>query len=82
MEAENTRSLIFETLHDQLIRLSNEDLTVDEIEKEVKRSNAINSTVDHIVDVCKVYMEAAKIASEYDVDIKKIVPRELTDGSK
>ncbi len=44
----------------QLERLSDEDLTPDELKKEVSRSKAINGIASNIINNAKVGLEASK----------------------
>ena len=48
-------------LYAQLNRLSGENLTLEEIDKETKRAKAIVSVSDQIVENAKIRLDAAKL---------------------
>lgn len=52
-------------LFSQLDRLSNEDLTGEELNKEIERANAITSTAKAIIDNGKLALDAKKHMDEY-----------------
>lgn len=53
----------------QLERLSDEDLTIEQIDKEVKRGKAINDVAKTIVDNAKLVLEAAKLKGDHIIDV-------------
>lgn len=55
----------------QLERLSEEDMTAEQIEAEVKRAGAIVSIADQVVDNQRLRLSAAKLYAEHG---DKIVP--------
>lgn len=58
----------------QLERLSEEDLTVEQIEREAKRSEAIVSVADQIIRNAALQVQAAKIASDGGADPVPYLP--------
>jgi benzoyl-CoA reductase/2-hydroxyglutaryl-CoA dehydratase subunit BcrC/BadD/HgdB len=52
-------------LFEQLERLNDEDLTDEELEKEIKRSRAISTIADKIINNAGVVLDAVKHADEY-----------------
>ena len=52
----------------QLERLSDEDLTTEQIDKEVARGKAINDVAKTIVDNAKLVLEAAKLKGDCIID--------------
>ena len=55
----------------QLERLGDEDLTAEELDKEINRSKAISQIASTIVESSKVTVEAMKIMEKAGVDISK-----------
>ena len=55
----------------QLERLGNEEITAEELDKEINRSKAITSIASTIVESSKVTVEAMKIMEKAGVDISK-----------
>lgn len=49
----------------QLERLSDEDLTTEELEKEIERTKAINTVADKLMSVAQVSISAIKTIGEY-----------------
>lgn len=60
--ANNTLSDLNNHLFAQLERLGDEDLTQEELQKEMGRSKAINGIAKNIVDNAKTALEAAKFS--------------------
>ena len=52
----------------QLERLSDEDLTMEQIDKEVTRGKAINEVAKTIVDNAKLVLEATKLKGDCVID--------------
>ena len=52
----------------QLERLSDEDLTMEQIDKEVIRGRAINEVAKTVVDNAKLVLEAAKLKDNCVID--------------
>ncbi len=55
-------------LFEQLERLNDEDLTDEELEKEIKRSKALNDTATVIVDNANLALQAKKYLDSYGVE--------------
>lgn len=53
----------------QLERLSDEDLTMEQIDREVTRGKAINEVAKTIVDNAKLVLEAAKLKGDGIIDV-------------
>lgn len=59
----------------QLERLSDEDLTDEEIEIEVKRAEAIVDVADMIIGNAKLKLDAAKLYATHGPQIKEMLPQ-------
>lgn len=59
----------------QLERLSEEDLSPEAIENEVKRSEAIVSVADQIVGNARLQLQAAKLFAEHGEHIMPMLPK-------
>lgn len=64
----------------QLERLSDEDLTPEQIEKEGKRSEAIVSVADQIIRNAALQIQAAKIAFDGGADPVPYLPAPAVGG--
>lgn len=53
----------------QLERLSDEDLTTEQLDKEIARGKAINDVGKTIVDNAKLVLEAAKLKGDHIIEI-------------
>ncbi|MGT2833385.1 putative DNA-directed RNA polymerase [Streptococcus phage Javan249] len=49
-----------------LERLSDEDLSTEELEQEVERSKAVTNVATKIIDNGKLILDAQKVAAEYN----------------
>lgn len=58
----------------QLERLSDEDLTTEQIDTEVKRGNAIVAVADQILRHASLQVQAAKIVSDHGIDPSPLLP--------
>ncbi len=58
----------------QLERLGDEDLSPEEIEKEVKRADAVVAVSDQIVKNAALQIKAAEIVAEYGGMVKEHLP--------
>lgn len=72
--------LMIEALQDQLLALTNRDLKGEELAEEMRRSRAVNETVNTMTNVGKMAMQAAKLTADYGEDITKDIPKELKAG--
>lgn len=59
----------------QLERISNEEMTPEQIEQEVKRSDAIVSVADQIIKNADLQLKAAKLFAEHGAAILPHLPR-------
>lgn len=59
----------------QLERLSDESLTTEQIEKEVKRSNALVSIADKITGNADLSLKAAKLYAEHGDKVLRHLPQ-------
>jgi hypothetical protein len=59
----------------QLERLSDEDLTTEQIDQESKRGEAIVSVADQIIRNAALQIQAAKLVSEYGSDPAPYLPQ-------
>jgi len=70
-------------LFEQLDRLSNDDLTGDDLDTELKRAKAITSVATNIINSTAVILDAQKHKDEYyGSNAKKDVPGILKIGNK
>lgn len=58
----------------QLERLSDEDLTLEQIENEVKRTEAVVSVSQQIVQNADLALKAAKLVAEHGAFVGKYLP--------
>lgn len=61
-----------------LERLGDEDLSDEELEKEIERSKAISTVAGKIIDNARLVLDAQKTAAEYNG--KRTVNLELLNG--
>lgn len=61
-----------------LERLGEEDLSNEELEKEIERSKAISTVAGKIIDNARLVLDAQKTAAEYNE--KRTVNLELLNG--
>jgi len=59
----------------QLERLADDDLTAEQIEAEVKRSEAIVSLADQIVGTADLQLKAAKLFADHGSAILPMLPQ-------
>jgi hypothetical protein len=72
--AKNKISDLNDHLFAQIERLSEEDLTPEQIEHEVKRGNAIVAVADQILRSAALQVQAAKIMSDHGLDPTSCLP--------
>jgi len=70
----NKMSDLNDHLFAQIERLSDEDLSPDDIIKEAKRAEAIVSLADKITDGAKTRLVAAKLFAEHGESIRPMLP--------
>lgn len=58
----------------QLERLSDEDLTDDRLEQEIRRTDAIVTISEQIVGNASLALKAASLVAEYGGDYEKMLP--------
>lgn len=68
MAVKNTLMDMHNILMEQLERLNDDELTDEQLDKEIKRSKALGDTAKVIVDNSKTILEAQKIRLEYGED--------------
>ncbi len=61
----NTQAELTDHLFNQLDRLSNKEMTAEQIEQEVARTKAIVSVADKIVSNADLQLKAAKLFAEH-----------------
>lgn len=71
----NRLSDLNDHLFAQMERLSNESLTVDQIEAEVQRTDAIVSLADQISGLAEMQLRAAKLFAEHGQQILPMLPQ-------
>lgn len=59
----------------QLERLADEDLTAEQIEAEVKRSDAIVALADQVIGNAKLKLDAAKLFATHGAAVKDMLPQ-------
>lgn len=65
----------------ELERLSDEELTQEELEKEISRADAITSVAEQIISNADTVLRAVKMQNEYGA-VSVEVPKMLIEGSK
>ena len=78
MGTRNTSLDLNNHLFEQLERLNDEELTDDELTKEIERSKALTGVSKQIIDNSKLALDAQKLRAEYTGEID--MPRML-EGS-
>lgn len=58
----------------QIERLSNENLTPEQVDVEVKRGHAIVAAADQILRHAALQVQAAKIVADYGTDPSSLLP--------
>lgn len=58
----------------QLERLSDEDLKPEDIEKEIRRTDAIVAVADQILGIVTASVKAASLVAEYGGNFEKLLP--------
>lgn len=59
----------------QLERLSDEDLTAEQIDQESKRGEAIVATADQIIKIAALQIQAARLVADYGCDPTPHLPQ-------
>jgi hypothetical protein len=72
--AKNKLSDLNDHLFAQIERLSDENMSVEQIETEVKRGNAIVAVADQILRHASLQVQAAKIVSDHGIDPSPHLP--------
>lgn len=70
----NKLSDLNDHLFTQLERLCEEDLTVEDIEREVKRADAIVAVSDKVISNADLQLRAAKLMAEHGPHIERFLP--------
>ncbi len=71
----NKLSNLNDHLFTQMERLSDENLSAEEIDKEVKRANAIVSVSDQITSNADLQLKAAKLFAEHGQAVAPMLPQ-------
>jgi len=71
----NKMSDLNDHLFAQMERLSQEDLSADDLDAEVKRANALVEVSDRITDNAKTQLQAAKLFAEYGAQVMPMLPQ-------
>lgn len=61
----------------QLERLSDETLSPEAIEQEIKRTQSVVQVADRIVDNARLQLDAAKLIADSGADMRKRIPATL-----
>ena len=69
-------------LFEQIERLNDDDLTEEELEKEIKRTTAMTKISDKIIANAKVELEATKVMLDNGFDLKERLPQMLEYDKK
>ena len=80
MGTRNTLLDLNDHLFMQIERLNDDELSGDDLEKELKRSKAMSQIASQVVGVANIVLEATKFNSDYDSMGK--APRLLIGDSK
>ena len=75
MGTRNTSLDLNNHLFEQLERLNNEELTDDELTKEIERSKALTGVSKQIIDNSKLALDAQKLRAEYtgEIDMSRML---------
>ncbi|WP_320176661.1 hypothetical protein [Roseovarius pacificus] len=71
----NKLSDLTDHLFAQIERLADENLSAEEIEKEVKRADAIVSVADQISSNADLQLKAAKLFAEHGQPVLRMLPQ-------
>lgn len=58
-----------------LERLGDEDLSIEDIEREAKRADAIVDVADKIIENNRTKLQAAKLWGEYGAEVMPMLPK-------
>lgn len=64
----------------QLERLGDEDLTADDMEKEISRTDAIVKVSEQVINNANIALRGAALMAEYGGDFKNLMP--MIEGNK
>jgi hypothetical protein len=78
----NKLSDLNDHLFAQIERLSQEELTAEQIDTEVKRGNAIVAVADQILRHASLQVQAAKIVSDHGIDPSPHLPALVTKATR
>ncbi|MGM4885322.1 hypothetical protein AB8A20_08090 [Tardiphaga sp. 604_B6_N1_1] len=78
----NRLSDLNDHLFAQIERLSDEALTDEQMEREVRRGTAIVAAADQIIRSAVVQVQAAKTASDHGIDPTPWLPETKTPGTR
>lgn len=70
MGTKNTLLDLNDHLFMQIERLNDEDLTPEELEKEITRAHAISGVAQKIIGTADIVLQAAKFNSDYETEGK------------
>lgn len=71
---QNTLTDLNNHLFEQMERLNDEDLSEEELKKEVSRTKAMTTVASNIIDNAALMLDAAKHTTEYrKTDIPKVI---------
>ena len=79
MGVKNTLVDLNDHLFEQMERLNDDDLSDEELEKEIKRANAMTGIAKQIIDNATIVLKATELNAEYG---RGEAPRLLTGDSK
>jgi hypothetical protein len=78
----NKLSDLNDHLFAQIERLSQEELSAEQIDTEVKRGNAIVAVADQILRHASLQVQAAKIVSDHGIDPTRHLPALGTNSTR
>lgn len=81
MGTKNTLMDLNDHLFEQMERLNDDDLTAEELGKEINRAKAMTDVASQIVDVADITLKAYKFKNSYDNDGTEL-PRMLVGDKK
>jgi len=76
----NTLNDLNNYLFEAIERLEDDELTEEELEKEIKRSEAVTKVAGTIINNANIQLQAIKHADEYGYKGERTMPALLTGG--
>lgn len=74
--ARNKLSDLNNHLFEQLERLNDEDLSNEDLEKEIKRQRSMSEVATNIIEINRISMDAMKLIAKGDISVNEL-PSEI-----